>query len=311
MTKVRTPFVASVLLLGLAVAPLWATSREVKTVESATETVRTLSTVPLQSIPRGLLHDAAGVAVIPHVVRAGLLIDGRFGRGVVLVHQPDGSWSNPIFVTLSGSGVGGQAGIESTDLVLVFKTRASLDRALRGKLTLGADVSVAAGPLGREVEVASDRPLKADIYTYSRSRGLFAGVALEGDHLHIDAEANEAFYRIRSGHAPDVLAHRCGPIAVAEALKAQVAALSGVVVPPPVLVVPVEKIPYGPPHTPPVYGPPPYGPPHTPPVYGPPSYGPPHSPPPPAYGPPPYGPPPYAPPPYGPAPYAPPYGLRP
>jgi lipid-binding SYLF domain-containing protein len=226
MTGLRTPLAAS-LLLTLTAAPLAAADREVKTVASAAETVQALSAIPLKGIPRALLHDAAGVAVIPHVVKAGLLIDGRFGRGVILVHEPNGCWGNPVFVTLSGAGVGGQAGIEETDLVLVFKTKPSLERALRGKLALGGDASIAAGPLGRETEVASDRLLKADVYSYSRSRGLFAGLSLEGAGLRVDEEANEAFYGLRGGRAADVLAYHGRQIPdVVEDLKEQLDKLS-------------------------------------------------------------------------------------
>jgi lipid-binding SYLF domain-containing protein len=212
---------AAGLLLSLAGTPLWAGNRELKTVELAAETVHAFASLPLRGISRSLMHDAAGVAVIPHVLRAGLLIDGRFGRGVVLVHGPDGSWSNPVFVTLSGGGVGGDVGVESTDLVLVFKSKKSLDRALQGKLALGTDVTVAAGPLGREAEAASDRPLRADIYTYSRSRGLFVGVSLEGAHVRVDHEANADFYGVRGGRPEDVLAHRGPPSTWVAALKEQ------------------------------------------------------------------------------------------
>ncbi len=235
----RPQFVlAASLLLSLPGTPLWAGGRELKTVEQAAETVHAFASLPLRGIPRSLMHDAAGVAVLPHVIRAGLLIDGRFGRGVVVVHQPDGSWSNPVFVTLSGGGVGGDVGVESTDLVLVFKSKKSLDRALQGKLALGTDVTVAAGPLGREAEMAADRPLKAEIYTYSRSRGLFAGISLEGAHLRIDHEANADFYGVRGGRPEDVVAPRGPANTWVNALKEQLAWLAPPPVPPPALLPP-------------------------------------------------------------------------
>src|SRR5262245_55694999 len=99
----------SLVFLTLATASLRAGKEEVKTVEAAAETVRALADIPLKGIPCALLQDAAGVAIIPQVVKVGLIIDGRFGRGVILVHEPDGRWSNPIFVSLSGGGVGGVA----------------------------------------------------------------------------------------------------------------------------------------------------------------------------------------------------------
>jgi lipid-binding SYLF domain-containing protein len=175
-------------------------------------------------IPWALLRDAAGVAIFPHTIKAALVVDERFGRGVILRHEPDGRWSNPLFVTLMGGGIGGQAGIESTDLVLVFKTPKGLDRALQGKLSLGEEVTIAAGPIGRDAEVAG-RLLKAEIYSYSRTRGLFAGVSLERMKLHIDAQSNKTFYGLREGSPREVLSHKGASIAAVENLKARLLGL--------------------------------------------------------------------------------------
>jgi lipid-binding SYLF domain-containing protein len=247
MTRLQTPLVGvSLLALALAAAPLRAGSRELKTVESAAEAVHALAAIPLNCIPQSLVQESAGVAVIPHVIKAGFVIDGRFGRGVVLAREPGGRWSNPVFITLGGGGVGGQIGVESTDLVLIFKTKASLDRILRGKgkLTLGGDLSVAAGPVGREAAAATDGRLKAEIYTYSRSRGLFAGVSLEGAALLVDHRANEAFYGLRGCRPEDVLARRIAAVPALESLKAQLSWLAG---PPPAVLVPVPPPPGPPP----------------------------------------------------------------
>ncbi len=139
-----------------------------------------------------------------------MLVEGRFGRGVLLVREPNGTWSYPLFLTLEGGGVGLAAGFEETNVVLVFKTQGSLDRLLKdkGKLTLGGDAAVAVGPLGQEGEAVLDVRRKADVYSYSHSRGLFAGLALQGDHLKSDIAANEAFYRVHGGRAAEVLALR-------------------------------------------------------------------------------------------------------
>src|SRR5208337_2824100 len=163
---------------------------------------------PLRGLPPAMVHDAQAVAIIPDVIKAGFVIGGRHGRGIVVVRQPDGSWSNPLFVSLTGGSIGWQIGVQSTDVVLVFKTRNSLDRIIKGKgkLTLGADAAVAAGPVGRQAEADTDGQLKAEIYSYSRSRGLFVGLSLEGAGLLVDQDTNESFYRIRGGRAGDVLA---------------------------------------------------------------------------------------------------------
>lgn len=145
-------------------------------------------------IPSYLLGDAEGIAVIPSVIKAGLVVGGRRGHGMVSIRTNDGSWSHPVFLTLTGGSVGFQAGVQSTDVILVFKTRRSIEGLINGKFTLGADASVAAGPVGREVNAATDIMLKAEIYAYSRSRGLFAGVSLDGSSLKINYDNNESVY---------------------------------------------------------------------------------------------------------------------
>jgi lipid-binding SYLF domain-containing protein len=232
MNQLRHVGLSSILLLGIAVAPASATSHETKTVEAAAEVIREFA-APVHRIPAAFLRDATAVAIVPHIVKAGLVFDARFGRGVVVVRQPDGSWSNPIFVKLEGFGVGGELGVESTDLVLVFKTRTGVDHMLKGheKLTLGTDVTVAAGPIGAEAELAV-RGKKVEIFSYSRSRGLFAGISVSGAGLKLDREANEAFYGIRGGHADEVLGHR--PVAAADCVRVQLGRLvEPQMVPPP------------------------------------------------------------------------------
>jgi lipid-binding SYLF domain-containing protein len=234
MTNMRSTLGTSLFVVSLVVSPLHAGNRELKIVESAAGVVQGLSVIPW-----GLLRDAAGVAIIPHAIKTALVIDKEFGRGLVLIHEADGRWSNPVFVTLKGGGIGGQVGIESTDLVLVFKTKHSLDRALQGKLSLGQEAAIAAGPIGRELEVATEgRLLKAEIFSYSRSRGLFAGVSLERAHLSIDAHGNKAFYGLREGSAGDVLARHGPPIPATETLKARLLGLR-MPVNPPLTVLPV------------------------------------------------------------------------
>jgi lipid-binding SYLF domain-containing protein len=247
---------ASLFMLTAAGAPVHAGSQELKTLDEATEAVKGLCDIPLHGIPKALVNDAAGVVVIPHLVKTALILDRQFGRGVLLVHEPTGAWSNPVFVTLAGGGVGGQAGIQATELVLVFKTRKSLDRALAGKLTLGSDMSVAAGPIGRDTKAATDKNLQSEIYSYSRSRGLFVGLSLEGAKLQVDSLANESFYNLRGCRAADVLAWHGVIIPPAEALKAQLARLSP---PPAVIVVPATAPLPPPPGLPPAPTPIPQG----------------------------------------------------
>jgi lipid-binding SYLF domain-containing protein len=129
------------------------------------------------------------------VIKAGFVIGGRAGHGVAVFKGKSGAWGEVRFLSLGGASLGFQAGVQATDVVLVFKSRRGLDRLLDGrtKLALGADASVAAGPVGREAEAATDGKLGAEIYSYSRARGLFAGVALDGAVLSGDPRANDAF----------------------------------------------------------------------------------------------------------------------
>ncbi|MBT8083914.1 MAG: lipid-binding SYLF domain-containing protein [Woeseia sp.] len=183
------------LVMSLAVAlPANAASRQEKRVSDATDVINQLLQIPEQSVPPSLLSQAYGIAVIPSVVKVGFGLGARRGKGIAVVRQEDGSWSNPAFVTLTGGSIGWQIGAQSTDIILVFKSRRGVDGIETGKLTLGADASIAAGPVGRSAEAATDIQFQAEVYSYSRSRGLFAGISLEGAGLTIDKKSNAAFY---------------------------------------------------------------------------------------------------------------------
>ncbi len=178
----------------IATATASAATREENRVADATDVLDQLLRIPEQTIPPTLLSRAYGVAVVPNVVKIGFGLGARRGKGILVVRQDDGSWSNPAFITLTGGSVGWQIGAQSTDIILVFKTRKGVDGIANGKLTLGADASVAAGPVGRYTSAATDLQLRAEVVSYSRSRGLFAGVALEGAGITMDRKANAAFY---------------------------------------------------------------------------------------------------------------------
>ena len=213
------PVPAALALLALGAGHAQARAREAATVGAAIEVVEQANAIPERGIPAGLLRDAAGVAVIPNIVKAGFIVGARHGRGVVLVRTRDGGWSNPVFVSLTGGSIGWQAGAQSTDLVLVFKTGRSVERILqnRGKLTLGADVGVAVGPVGRQAAAATDAQLKAEIYSYSRSRGLFAGLSLEGASLSLDWRDTSAYYGVLISPA-EILGGAAVPVPRAAAL---------------------------------------------------------------------------------------------
>ncbi len=181
------------LLLGTNLTPAFAAG-ETRKIEDCVEVVKAIKAIPEQSIPPALLQNAQGVMVIPGVIKVGFVVGGRYGTGVLTVRDEKGNWTDPVFIKIAGGSLGWQIGAESTDLILVFKTKKSVEGVLKGKFTLGADASVAAGPVGRSAEGATDVTLKAEILSYSRSRGLFAGIALNGAALMIDDEANASFY---------------------------------------------------------------------------------------------------------------------
>ena len=137
------------------------------------------------------------MAIIPHVIKAGFVVAGSGGHGVVMSRVAGGKWGKPVFVNFGGGSVGFQAGVKSTDVVLVFSNRKSLDRILegKGKITLGADAAVAAGPVGREARAGTDAKLEAEVLSYSRSRGLFGGVALDGSVIRPDANTNAEYLK--------------------------------------------------------------------------------------------------------------------
>lgn len=165
--------------------------------DQARDSVRVLREImatPDKSIPSDLLRDARAVAVIPDVLKVGFIFGGRRGEGLISVKQPDGSWSYPSYVVVAGGSFGLQIGVSKTDLVLVFRSQRGVDSLVGGKFTIGADASAAAGPVGRTAGAATDGALNAEIYSYSRSRGLFAGIALDGAVLKPDYAANAAIY---------------------------------------------------------------------------------------------------------------------
>lgn len=188
--------VFSMLLILFASTALTARAGEAeqKRAENAVRVLKEVMQAPDKAIPRDLLQSAHAIAVIPDVIKAGFVVGGRHGNGLISVKTRDGTWSNPSFVSLTGGSIGFQAGVSSTDVILVFRTQRGVDSIVHGKFTLGADASAAAGPVGRSAQASTDAQLKAEIYSYSRARGLFAGAALDGSALTIDNSANQAVY---------------------------------------------------------------------------------------------------------------------
>jgi lipid-binding SYLF domain-containing protein len=169
--------------------------QEVQTVVSARQALDEFCRLQIESIPPAMLQSAEGVAIFPNMIKGGFILGVNYGRGVLMVRKADRTWSAPVMVTMGGGSVGFQAGVQAADIVLVFATPKSLQGILNGqKVTLGADASVALGPIGRQANAGTDARLGAEIYSYARSRGLFAGVSLGGADLSIDNNANSMLY---------------------------------------------------------------------------------------------------------------------
>jgi len=186
----RRPIQALLIAASLLSSQAMAGPQEDQRARNAVRVLAEIQEIPEQGIPDKLLDEGRAVIVIPDTIKAGLVIGGRRGHGLMSVRMPNGAWSNPVFIKLTGGSIGFQAGVQSSDVVLVFRNDRSLDNLVNGKFTLGADAGVAAGPVGRNAAAATDGQLKAEIWSWSRARGLFAGVALDGAVLQIDDAAN-------------------------------------------------------------------------------------------------------------------------
>lgn len=163
--------------------------------EKAADVLHELMGTPDKRVPNELLSRAEAIAVIPHMVKGALGIGGRYGKGLVSQRLDSGRWSTPAFIQIGGGSFGAQIGVSSTDLVLVFTDRKALDMLSGGKdLKLGVDAGVVAGPIGRSAEAGVNAKLDTAIYAYSRSKGLFAGVAIDGAVLDIDNSENKDVY---------------------------------------------------------------------------------------------------------------------
>lgn len=188
-------FVMTPLILSVFIVFASATSgdKEIERLHNSRNVLETIATIH-DGIPRDILQKCSGIVIIPNMLNAGFAVGVKHGNGIAMVKLPDGRWSDPVFVTLNGGSFGLQIGVQSVDLVLVFKHRGVLDRVKNGDFTIGGDVSATAGPVGRNATANTDAALKAEVYSYSRSRGLFAGITINGANLGIDHKADHRYY---------------------------------------------------------------------------------------------------------------------
>jgi SH3 domain-containing YSC84-like protein 1 len=211
--------------LGLLSSPqAWADNLKADAeviVDKARVVIEEVRTAPDSGAAYDLIRQSAGVAIIPDMFKGGFVVGGSYGKGVVVARK-DGKWSGPSFVYIGAGSVGFQIGVQITDLILVVIGQNTMDSFLRASFKLGADAAIAAGPVGAQATAATDILLKGGIYSYSRAKGLFAGVSLEGAGMGTEYDLNRAYYQTTS-NPKDIL---YGQVETPESAKKLYQALS-------------------------------------------------------------------------------------
>ena len=169
-------------------------SDEVKRLARATDVFQEIMKTPDKGIPGDLLDKAECVAIVPGLKKGGLGLGGKYGKGLIMCRKPNRNWTAPSFITIEGGSVGFQIGFTQIDVVMLFMNKKGVDKLIGDKFTIGADASAAAGPVGRQTAAQTNIRLDAEILTYSRAKGLFAGISLDGATLRSDKDDNREFY---------------------------------------------------------------------------------------------------------------------
>jgi lipid-binding SYLF domain-containing protein len=189
------------LLLSFAAICALAAKAEASSMElenrlsECSEALRDIMQAPDKAIPIDLIKDSKAIIIFPSLLKAGFGVGGQYGKGVILRrNRSNGRWGPPAFISLIGGSVGWQLGVQSTEMVLLVMTEISLKNLFRDKLTIGADASIAAGPVGRDASAALEVGRGAGILSYSRAKGLFAGVSIKGSVIEPDWDANQQYY---------------------------------------------------------------------------------------------------------------------
>ena len=195
MTARLSSCALALFLLLVPSAHLGAQSDEADRVKESSLVLNEIMKASDSAIPNSVLAKAEGIAIFPSTVRGGFIVGAERGRGILSVRdEKTRMWSTPAFLTITGGSVGLQIGVRATDLVLVIQNRRGLENLVRNEWKVGAGAAATAGPVGRDAQAATDIQLRAEILSYSRSRGLFAGVSLEGSTIRQDEDANGRFY---------------------------------------------------------------------------------------------------------------------
>jgi lipid-binding SYLF domain-containing protein len=195
-----TIYTGGLLLVGLmslrAQAQIIATQNptEITVLDSTTVFAQAMAGQDTQ-IPRSVLANAQGIAIVPGMVRGAFVVGLQYGKGVLVTRDPAGNWQAPRMIQMAGGSFGYQIGVQATDLILVFRTPQSVANVLNGTLKVGVDASAAAGPVGRQASAGTDIGLSAEILSYSRARGAFVGVSIDGSSISLDPQAEVIYYQ--------------------------------------------------------------------------------------------------------------------
>ena len=198
-------FVLTLVLFHIGSGIALAQHDEIERLKAATTVFEEIMKAPDNAVPRAILERAEAIAIIPNTVKAGFIFGGHRGKGVLSARNEHGEWSQPTFLTLTGGSFGLQIGGQAIDLVLVVMNRRGLEKLIQNEFKLGGDVSAVIGPLGRDAEATTDLHFRAEILSYSRTRGLFAGITLKGSTITADRDANNRFYGYPYGSGQLVL----------------------------------------------------------------------------------------------------------
>ena len=192
----RFPALASMLMLALS-GLVWAAQTKTdvdERLQDAAKTIKEIENAPDKGIPNEVFSGAKCVAVVPSMIKGGFILGGRHGRGVTTCRLPNGSWSAPAFFTISGGSWGAQIGVEDVQLVMMVMNEEGMRHLMSDKFQIGGEASASAGPVGREASAQTGWKLNSEILTYSRSKGLFAGVDLGGAEIERDGDSTKAMY---------------------------------------------------------------------------------------------------------------------
>jgi len=189
----KVMFVLAMLSLGTLCWAGSALEDATERLNNATSVMHEIMGMPDKGIPEEVLEHAKCVAVVPHMVKGGLIFGAKEGKGVATCRTADG-WSAPAFITISGGNWGLQIGVEAVDLVMIIQNEKGMQKLLESNFHLGGDASAAAGPVGRHAEAGTDWKMDTEILTYSRAKGAFAGLTLEGASIRQDSDSRHAMY---------------------------------------------------------------------------------------------------------------------